>query len=301
MGVLKNDVGRPSNKTIAIRRILKGICLIIIIALSVGVGYYLKNAEINKKIDSNDKNTEKKVIEEENKTKELDIAKADDIMSSIFNNKTFFYYFDVETFNSDTFKTVYAIINTTPVKSSYTCKDLFGDDLESYDGNNSEFWTVKVNSENDSSDFGLLCQDNEKKDYYAYSDVEKTFKKMFSKGKVVKDFVSVGLVDNYAYSKSKNLYTWLSCECGDGGYEKVYGITGARQDENNVYIDFKIATFEPSEDENVFIGIDDSGKNVTMDAKDVLNNNINKLPGEYNIYTFTFEKVNNGYKFVEVK
>ncbi len=300
MGVLKNDVGRPTNKTIMLRRILKGICLIVIIALAVIAGYYIKETEADKNINNN-KSIKKSLIEKENETKKLDVAKANEIMNGIFNNETFFNYFDVETFNSDTFKTVYAIINTTPTKNSYKCKELFGNTLESYDGNNSEYWTVRVNSENASNDFGLLCYDNEKKDYYTEADVKKTFEKMFSRGKIVEDFVSVGLVDNYAYSKSKKLYTWLSCECGDGGYAKVYGITGAIQDRDKVYIDFKIAAFEPSNNENIYIGIDDFGKSVTMNTKDVLDNNFSKLTGEYNTYTFTFEKLNNSYRFIEVK
>ena len=46
MGVLKNDVGRPSNKTIMIRNILKAI-LVIIVAGGLFVGGYLLN---NKKV-----------------------------------------------------------------------------------------------------------------------------------------------------------------------------------------------------------------------------------------------------------
>lgn len=43
MGVFKNDVGRPTNKTIIIRNILKGIGLLIVVGLAFGVGYYFNN------------------------------------------------------------------------------------------------------------------------------------------------------------------------------------------------------------------------------------------------------------------
>lgn len=56
MGVLKNDVGRPSNKTIIIRRIFKLLGLLIVIGLAVVVGYFIKDhEEINNKQDKNDK------------------------------------------------------------------------------------------------------------------------------------------------------------------------------------------------------------------------------------------------------
>ncbi len=56
MGVLKNDVGRPSNKTIIIRRIFKLLGLLIVIGLAVAVGYFIKDhEEINNKQEKNDK------------------------------------------------------------------------------------------------------------------------------------------------------------------------------------------------------------------------------------------------------
>lgn len=56
MGVLKNNVGRPSNKTIIIRRIFKLLVLLIVIVLAVAVGYLIKDKEeIGTKKDKNDK------------------------------------------------------------------------------------------------------------------------------------------------------------------------------------------------------------------------------------------------------
>ena len=51
MGVIKNDVGRPSNKTIMIRNIIKIVCLLIVIALAFFIGYKYKDS--NKVTDNN--------------------------------------------------------------------------------------------------------------------------------------------------------------------------------------------------------------------------------------------------------
>ncbi len=62
MGVLKNDVGRPSNKTIMIRKILKVTLLIILMVMVFVGGYLLK--------DYQNKNSKTETI----KTEELDIS-----------------------------------------------------------------------------------------------------------------------------------------------------------------------------------------------------------------------------------
>lgn len=60
MGVFKNDVGRPSNKTIMIRNILKVIVVIILVSLAFCVGYLFKNnnSSQNKTNNKVSKNTE---------------------------------------------------------------------------------------------------------------------------------------------------------------------------------------------------------------------------------------------------
>lgn len=56
MGVLKNDVGRPTNKTIMIRRIFKLLGLLMVIGLAVAAGYFIKDREeATHKQDVNDK------------------------------------------------------------------------------------------------------------------------------------------------------------------------------------------------------------------------------------------------------
>ena len=45
MGVFKNDVGRPTNKSIMIRNVLKGMVLILIIGGALLLGYHIKDNE----------------------------------------------------------------------------------------------------------------------------------------------------------------------------------------------------------------------------------------------------------------
>ena len=67
MGVFKNDVGRPTNKSIMIRNILKVIVLIIVAVGLVCGGYYLNDYQ--KKADSKKTITTKDISNNINKLK----------------------------------------------------------------------------------------------------------------------------------------------------------------------------------------------------------------------------------------
>ena len=62
MGVLKNDVGRPSNKTIMIRRILKMLLLVLFMVVCYFGGYMLGKNLFHEKDNNKDS---KKVVEKE--------------------------------------------------------------------------------------------------------------------------------------------------------------------------------------------------------------------------------------------
>ena len=70
MGVFKNDVGRPSNKTIMIKTVLKVIGLIVIIAIAFGIGYYFndKQNKNDSKSGSNNSNNSNNSDESDNST-----------------------------------------------------------------------------------------------------------------------------------------------------------------------------------------------------------------------------------------
>lgn len=77
MGVLKNDVGRPSNKTIKIRRILKGILLIIVMFVIFAGGYLLNDYQNNETNKQTKKDKGKVVKTNNEKTEELNINSKD--------------------------------------------------------------------------------------------------------------------------------------------------------------------------------------------------------------------------------
>ena len=72
MGVIKNDVGRPSNKTIMIRRILKGVVILPIIAL-LAFAYYKVNGK--KTVHTNTVSSKKlsKYVMENNSLSDFDL------------------------------------------------------------------------------------------------------------------------------------------------------------------------------------------------------------------------------------
>lgn len=90
MGVFKNDVGRPTNKSIMIRNVLKGIVLIIVAAGLVCGGYYLNDYQ--KKNDSNNNSNANKTVKKDpyKKYKNVDFIRntvVDDISIPLSGNR----------------------------------------------------------------------------------------------------------------------------------------------------------------------------------------------------------------------
>ena len=84
MGVFKNDVGRPSNKTILIRRII-WISALALIALSIGV-YFILNQNSNSSSEKN-KESNNEIIKTENKNDKTHIVKFYDGDQMLFSSK----------------------------------------------------------------------------------------------------------------------------------------------------------------------------------------------------------------------
>lgn len=287
MRVLKNDVGRPSNKTIVTRNILKAI-LVIVLAAAIFVGGYLLNDY--QRQDGNNKN-ENQAKDEKKEKIELSVEDAEGILYGAFDD---FFYFSIETFNSDTFKTYVALKKTTPQKLKYTCKELFGNDIEPFD-DSGETWTIPFNGEGLS---GLMCYDGDNNEYYDYNSVNDEYHKLFGENSnAIKDFVSYGLADNFGYSSRKDVYMFLSCECGDGGFLPIYGITNAYEQDNKLYISF---VYSRVDDNNQLLLSDDTTVKLTaeeLESKETYKKYSDKLDK----YTFIFEKTDNGYIFEKVK
>ena len=71
MGVLKNDVGRPSNKTIIIRNILKAVLIIILAAMSFLLGNLLTEKKSKDKVEKTEMNNVVNVGENQQEQKKL--------------------------------------------------------------------------------------------------------------------------------------------------------------------------------------------------------------------------------------
>lgn len=82
MSVFKNDVGRPSNKTIMLRKTFKIVGLLIVILLAGFMGYSLKN---NNKSDISDKKIEEKENNKESEQKE-ELNVNSSLVLDLFNN-----------------------------------------------------------------------------------------------------------------------------------------------------------------------------------------------------------------------
>ena len=232
MGVLKNDVGRPSNKTIMIRTILKGVCLIVVLAAAVAGGYYLNDYQ-----RKSDKKEVKKVEKEE--VKNMSIDEAERIIGSTIGT----YYLKVaKILNSNQYKTFAAIVKSDSTKTDKTCKDLFGNNLESWGGSNDgKSWAIEY------EDRAFLCYD-ENINIYKYEDVQKNFKELFVSGTPAKGIITNDLDIYYVYSKTENGYTSVSCECGGNGPVTISGVKKAVIKGNKLIIDIAEVGINPTDD-----------------------------------------------------
>ena len=190
MGVFKNDVGRPSNKTIKIRTILKGI-LLIIVMIAIFAGGYLLNDYQNKETDKQVKKDENKVVKTTNgKAEELDI-----------NNKEvmdLYYPFSFYTHEASD-EELYSKNKITPGDLSYEYKNRlafakysYGVDRENlYEGN------IKIDGQ------------ELEPDYLKSYTLEKSYKKLFGKNAkyIAKSFDSFGIdMISMTYDKNNDVY-----------------------------------------------------------------------------------------------
>ena len=229
MGIFKNDVGRPSNKTIIVRNILKGIAFVVVCIALIAGGYFL-NGYQNK---TNDNNT----IEKEELTKK----EVEEIISNIFTVDEYsdfdywLYLYDsnkkIFNINSKKFKLNIALGKTKEIKNKYSCDELFKNrKLTSYfSGENLD-------------DLNLRCESNSRQ--YLYEDVNATFKELFgSKLFAPKESIQIYSLP-YAYVSEKNVYVELLFDTGDAPYFSISGIVDYRTEKNKLYVTYGIARLE---------------------------------------------------------
>ena len=294
MGVFKNDVGRPSNETIKKRNIFKGICVLLVLII-IGMTVYILNDKGIINISSKDdkKTVDKKTDKENKKEEKLSDEEGKKIVEEVFGNFTLFHTIDSKKLelNSDNIKTLAAIKNVKEGSKKYTCKELFGNNIESLDDSFEKgSWRVE----------NLLCSDGYQT-LYSYSVVNSQYKKMF--GKDVDALKSTIKMDNifdgaYGYSKTENGYSYLSCECGDSIPPMISGFKNVKKNGNKLTIDYA----EILSDDNEYFNFDD-GTKVKYDYKKDVNEQFSKYKDKINKkYTLVFEKQSDGsYIFIKAK
>ena len=295
MGVLKNGVGRPSNETIRKRNILKVVCIVLVLIIIGLICYILNDKGIIKINNDNKKVTEKNKVKEE-KEVVLSDEEGNKIIEEVFGEVQSFEAYDKDTINTESFKTFAAIENTKKSdKKDMTCKELFGDKIKLWDGESNEFWAIPTAKK----DVSLLCSDHDQ-DIYEYESVNKTYKKMYGENKnAYKGFADNPLGSSYGYSKSKNVYVFLSCECGGGFPQHLSGFKNIVKKGNTVSMEYAIVV---NEDWNDYVILNDGTKvdlTVETSSDDLFEKYKDKIDTEY---TLTFEKQKDGhYIFKEAK
>ena len=227
MGVLKNDVGRPSNKTIMIRKIFKRMLLAILLVGCFILGYKLEE-----------------IFHKENE-KEIQKVELKEAKTLIDNYVYDDYYLMTEEKYSEDYKTILAIKRTNnETYENYSCKDLFGNHLKTneYGSGYSLFY--------DNKEIFGVCYDSENdlREFYSYDHVNNTYHNLFGdennakKGNITTDFDGGAII--YQYSEEKDGYVSLSCECGGVWFGESQHIYDAYIKDNKLYITFGFVLFE---------------------------------------------------------
>ena len=240
MGVLKNGVGRPSNETIKKRNILKIVCVILVLIIIGLICYILNDKGIIKINNDNKKVTEQNKVKEE-KEVVLSDEDAKKIVKSVFGNYDQFYeikYLKTMLSKSE-LKTSFAIenvkeeVDNSEKHDEYTCKELFGNDIEKVKAEDSDSWKVD----------GYICDDG-LQDLYSYSDVNKQYKKMFGDSEAAEKHIIKVRGGAYVYSKEKNSYTFLTDKSSTDILPMVQGFKNAVIKGNILTIDYANANLE---------------------------------------------------------
>ena len=184
MGVLKNDVGRPSNKTIKTRRLLTLLVIVLAFAAGFFISYILAT-----KFDNNIVKT--KTNKSKNKEKIVNKEISADEAKKIMEDRFIYYGFidSAEVVNSNNYKTFVAINHTKKSESTYKCNDLF-DSLYKSDYLNEEDWIMKIKDD----EYEYICTDNTEYTYN-YKSVNNKYHDLFYNSKnenALKGYVGQG-------------------------------------------------------------------------------------------------------------
>jgi len=280
MGLLKNDVERPSNETLKTRRILKGLIVIVVVTLIFFGGYVLNG------ITENNKNQAETSA---NTKQEVDKILAQEILDN-------FVYDDYNLLTSENFsqeyRTILAIKHTKGKTRYESCKELFGSNFEKNDSS-----VGYVNGFGKFANEKPYCYDD--KDYiddnnfYDYSLVETEYKRLFgepvdlSKEMAFTRYGGGGII--YGYSKNKNGYVKLSVPIGGMWYEEIHTIKEAYMLDDKLHIVFSYFNF--------FGDLNENGKLSLSNGNDSLNVEVGNITLE-DLYDVNIEKTKEKLKYV---
>ena len=306
MGVLKNDVGRPTNKTIMIRRILKIVGLIIVIGAVVVAGYFANNY-FNRNEDDDiliEDDSELLDDEERSELDEWDDVNSDDdaadskkIAGKIFvykhtseNNNTSDYYFATSDASGYENKSNYKLINTylcnnadCSIKSSY--KNLYSEInvVVIYDGKyilydyvNNKSKDVELEGINQEACPGLTLLINDAKlvGYYVLSSDKKIAIYNASANKLVTDYKYSGSDPNYINYKNGYVFTYYEKD------EKYYSVIIDISNGKEVITDL-------DSDSSAYVQLE------KVNNKAYFVFSYGPDPGEYKVYNSDFKKIVN--------
>jgi len=304
MGLFKNEVGRPSNETIKKRNIFKGVCFILVLIIIGLVVLLLNEKGIISINNGKQENNSNKV--DDNKIVEKDISYGEKILNDMFNTKSLinFMYFDVDTFNSDVYKTYLAIDKTESSKQNIKCEELFDNTILSRV--NGDYYPNSYNISIGNDEY-LMCTDGENI-LYNYEDVNKNYKKLFGNKNNAdkKDFhIYYGIVERFGYSNKKDSFVSLSCQCGDGGFSYLSGIPRVYEQNNKLYIVFVYSVADYNGETNGTSYWDlklNDGTSVKISDTELKDKETyKKYQDKLDKYTFTFFKEDDIYKFEKVE
>ncbi len=298
MGVLKNDVGRPSNKTIKTRAIIKGILLVIVMVAIFTGGYLLKDYQ-NKENDKQVKKDENKVVKTmDEKVEELDI-------------------------NSEKVMNLYIPFSVYTHEASdeelYSKNKIKPDDL-SYEYKN-RLAFAKYNNEVDKKNLyegNIKIDEYElEPDYLKSSTLEKSYKKLFGENTeyIAKSFDSYGIDTlSMTYNKENDVYL-ADLVAGDyTGYRYGKELYKAIKAGNKIELYEYVVVYNENYDEGlvgVFSNIEDANNfqnaikqkqmNYDTGTSDLILEDLSDYKDKASEYKLTFEKEDNNYVFKQIE
>ena len=235
MGVLKNGVGRPSNKTIMIRNILKTIGILVVIGL-VGIFAYFYG--------KNEKNVNKeKQTKQGTEIKQEVVARedAEKILKDFFGSD---YYYSVGHISNDVdWKFAMAFEKTKPLDKKFDIISEFGGDF--IKTLNSPIDNTDLEYTHDNTTYYLSSKTAK---VHSYADIYSEYKKLFGNSSKLgkKNYYSSPLA--YIYSKSLDAYVSAIAVWGDGGYVPAAVVDTAFENGNIVTINVLYAEIDAIND-----------------------------------------------------